>query len=257
MASKVTVAIVTFNNADVIEKAIESILFHTAGVDLTLYVIDNCSSDNTASIIRKCFDNVVLIENNRNLGFGRAHNCVLPFLDSDYHIILNPDIQLINNAIFDFCQFMGNNPDIAIAVPKTLNDDLTEQFTPKLTPTFKYMISNRLSNIFKYFANIRKEYTMENACVTEPVDVGFCGGCFMFIKTSVFKALNGFDESFFLYSEDADLTRMAKKYGRAVYNPNICVVHLWERGYTKSLQLFFIQVQSMLKYFWKWRGNND
>jgi GT2 family glycosyltransferase len=75
----------------------------------------------------------------------------------------------------------------------------------------------------------------------------------MAVRTSVFRDMGGFDERYFLYNEDADITRMAQKYGRTVYTPNFSVVHLWDRAYMRKHRYFFIQIDSLLKYLWKWR----
>lgn len=252
-ASAVSLAIVTYNNAKIIAETLKSVKEYCGEADL--YVIDNNSTDETVKIIKSDFPEIKLIKLPINVGFGAAHNQVLPLLNSKYHAVINPDIRFINPALSELYGFLEENPDIALAVPKFLNEDLTEQFTPKLQPNIKYMLSGRLSG-FAYFEKMRDKYTMKDRVVKEPVDVGFCSGCLMFMRTEIFKVVGGFDERYFLYSEDADLTRTVQKYGRTVYNPNISAVHLWERGYTKSRKLFFIQIKSMLKYLWKWRGKN-
>lgn len=253
----VSIAIVTYNNADIIEETLHSVFKRTVGIDFKVFVIDNNSHDNTVSIIKKFFPQVKLLELPNNIGFGAAHNKVAELLDSDYnyHVIINPDIRFNSDALTELYLFMESNKDIALVVPKFLNENGTEQYTPKLQPKLKYMLSGRFSAKSAYFKRLRDEYTFKDKEITEPVDVGFCSGCLMFIRTSVFKAVGGFDERYFLYSEDADLTRMAVKYGRTVYNPSVSVTHLWERGYLKSKKLFFIQIKSMFKYLRKWRGN--
>lgn len=252
-----TGCIVTYNNADKICGAIESILRYTADISFKLYVSDNMSSDGTADIVREKFPRVTVIENNSNKGFGHGHNAVLPLLDSDYHFIINPDIILESNAPAQFIDYFEANPDTVMAVPKFLYEDGSEQFTPKRTPTLRYMLGGRLERFGNPFRRWRDEYTLRGANVTEPVDVGFCSGCFICIRTDIFRKIGGFDERYFLYSEDADLTREAQSYGRTVYLPHISVTHLWERAYMKSGRYFLIQLSSMFKYFRKWRGKKS
>ena len=69
----------------------------------------------------------------------------------------------------------------------------------------------------------------------------------------MFKSLGGFDQRFFMYLEDADLTLRAKKFGRVVINPQISVTHIWERESAKSVKYLFIHILSSLKFLWKWR----
>lgn len=253
---KVTGCIVTYNNEDKIEAVINSILTHTENIDFTLFVSDNMSADDTVRIIRNKFPQVTVVENGSNKGFGHGHNAVIDKLDSKYHFIINPDIILDNSAVEQFIDYFEKNPDVVMAVPKLLYENGEEQFTPKLTPTVKYMLGGRLEKFGRVFRKWRSEYTLRGKNVTEPFECGFCSGCFICIRTEIFKKTGGFDERYFLYSEDADLTREAKAYGRTMYLPHITVTHMWERAYMKSGKYFLIQINSMIKYFFKWRKRN-
>ena len=246
--------IVTYNNSDNIERTLKSMC---ANVDeqVQIYVVDNNSTDNTVEIIKQKFPEVTIIENRDNKGFGHGHNAILNQINSDYHFIINPDILFSDNIIKKISDFLDENADIAMVVPKFIYENGNEQFTPKLQPTLKYMLGGRFERFGNPFKRWRDEYTMRGKTISEPVDVGFCSGCFVAIRTDVFKKVGGFDERYFLYNEDADLTRMAKKYGRTVYAPQFVVTHLWERAYMKSPKYFLIQISSMFKYFYKWRKN--
>lgn len=252
---KVSACIVTYNNADKICRTIKSILAVTKGVDFQLYVSDNDSSDNTVELVKREFPQVIVLENKTNKGFGHGNNAVISKLNSKYHFIINPDIFLKENAVLELVKFLENNSDIVMAVPKFVFENGEEQFTPKLQPTLRYMLGGRLSKYGLVFKKWRDEYTLKNVEIKKPIDIGFCSGCFIAVRTDVFKKIKGFDERYFLYSEDADITRMAQKYGRTVYNPSVSVIHLWERAYKKSGRHFRIQIASMFKYFWKWRFN--
>lgn len=231
-----------------------SILEKTTGIAMTVYICDNASTDGTPEIVERDFPQVKLVKVSENRGFGAGHNHVRDILESDIHFIVNPDVMLIEDTVTKMCVFMRDNPDIVMAVPKFTYENGEEQFTPKLTPTLRYMIGGRFERFGGAFRKWRREYTFADRNVTEVTDVGFCSGCFFAIRTDVFKKVGGFDERYFLYSEDADLTRMAGQYGRTVYAPQFSVIHLWERAYMKSRKYFFIQLSSMFKYFWKWRA---
>ena len=73
----------------------------------------------------------------------------------------------------------------------------------------------------------------------------------MCIRSDVFKALGGFDERFFMYLEDADLTLRAQKFGRTVIAPQFCVTHLWDRSSAKSIKYLFIHLSSAFKFLIK------
>ena len=92
----------------------------------------------------------------------------------------------------------------------------------------------------------------ENEQITEPVDVEFATGCFMFVRTHVLFKMKGFDKRFFLYHEDTDLSLKALQHGHIVYHPDMCVTHGWHRGSAHSRKLLFLHIVSTVKYFFKW-----
>ncbi|MBQ5312093.1 MAG: glycosyltransferase family 2 protein [Oscillospiraceae bacterium] len=252
---RVSVCIVTYNNENTIEQLLTSLYEHKGSYLLDVYISDNDSSDSTLDKVQSSFPQVHIIENRSNKGFGHGQNAVIGRLESDMHFIVNPDIIFTYDVIGDMCSFFDENPDIVMAVPKFLYENGEEQFTPKLAPKVRYMVGGRFERFGGIFKKWRYEYTMRDRQVTEPVDIGFCSGCFIAVRTEVFTGIGGFDERYFLYNEDADITRMAQRRGRTVYAPQFTVIHLWERAYMKKKKYFFIQIDSMLKYFWKWRFN--
>lgn len=250
-----SLCIVTYNNQDNIEEALSSVFRYSGDYELKVYISDNRSSDDTVKLVREGFPNVNVICNKENKGFGNGHNAVMEYLDSDYHFIMNPDIVFNDDVLSQYVDFFEKNKDVVMAAPKFRYKNGEEQFTPKLRPKLRYMLGGRFERFGGIFKKWRDEYTMKDIMPTETVDVGFCSGCFIAVRTDIFKKIGGFDERYFLYNEDADITRMAQKYGRTVYTPHICLTHLWERAYMKKLKYFFIQISSMLKYFYKWRSD--
>lgn len=250
---KVSVCVVTYNNKDEIINLIDSVFNNTKGVSFKFYLVDNNSSDGTANFIEERYkEKIEIIKNKDNKGFGYAHNKVLDLIDSDYHIIINPDISFDKDVISDLCKFMDENPDVGVVTPKVLYENGDQQHLPKKDPKFKYILAGKLERIFKSFSKIRKEYTMADINIDRPIEIEFCTGCFMMIRTDLFKKLKGFDDKFFMYLEDADLSRRAREYGKVIFTPNVCVNHLWHRASSKKLKFLFIHISSMIKYFKKW-----
>ncbi|MBR0085733.1 MAG: glycosyltransferase family 2 protein [Lachnospiraceae bacterium] len=246
---KVTGSIVTYNNAEDIENCIRSILTCTKGVRFTLYVIDNASTDDTLDIVKKNFPQVRIIRNRNNIGFGKGHNRMLPHLDSDYHVVINPDITLTRDTITELAAFMEKNKQAGIVSPKVLNPDGTEQYLPKRQPKFSYVMLSK----FKPFKKYRDIYTMKDTAFTKAAAVGNVTGSFFMIRSELFKELNGFDDRYFMYFEDADIARSVREKGlRAVFYPKTNVIHKWKRDNTKSLKGIRIFLTSMLKYDRKW-----
>ena len=250
-AATVSVSIVTHNSADVIGTLLQSLFEHTA-VPLSVYVVDNGSTDDTVAKVRASFPDVTVVtEDNR--GFGAGHNTVLDRLTSTYHAVVNPDIVLHEDTLAALCAYLTEHPDVVMATPLILNPDGSRQDVPRRAPKRRYLLSRKLERFGGVFRRWRDEYTMRTAAFDAPLDVTFCTGCFFVIRTDVLKQIGGFDERFFLYCEDADLTRRALAYGRAVCLPQTAVIHEWERGSAHNLHLLRIHLSSLHKYFRKWR----
>ncbi len=146
---------------------------------------------------------------------------------------------------------MENNKDVVMMMPQILNTDGSVQYLPKEIPTFKRLFLGR------FFKNVRKEYVWQGREINEVTDIDFCSGCFFVIRGEIFKKLGGFDQRYFMYLVDADLTLRAKKYGRTVINHEINVFHEWERTSAKSLKYLFIHTASALKFLNKFKGRKD
>lgn len=250
---KVSGCIVTYNNAEIIEECISSLLEKTKNVDFQLYVVDNASTDHTVSLVREKFPEVIVIEEKENKGFGHGHNAVLAKIDSRYHAVLNPDIHIEEDTISALVQMMEeenakNKEDkskrIVMATPKILNDDYTEQHLPKKDPSIRYVILSK----FKPFRHYRDEYTRK-AEQGQILDIDMCTGCFFVIRTALLKKLDGFDKRYFMYCEDADLSVRVRKHGRIVFYPLVSAVHKWERENTRSIKGVVRFLTSLTKYF--------
>ena len=248
----VSASIVTYNNSSKIIQTVYSILNSTQNVNLTLYISDNNSSDDTISLIKEKFPDVKLLLNATNSGFGWGHNMVLNKLDSKYHVVINPDIILKSDSISALVEKLESDESVVMCTSKILNEDGTEQFLPKKNPKLKYLLGGRLGKLRRNFAKLREEYTMQNLNISTPCDIEFCTGCFFVIRTEMFKKLKGFDDRFFMYFEDADLSRRASNFGRVVFYPDVEVTHIWERASTKVSKFLIIHIISMFKYFFKW-----
>lgn len=240
----VSAAIVTYNSSLDSARAVKSIAENTKRYSLSLYVIDNASSDDTVQNISHIPD-VKILKQNKNIGFGAAHNKILEQQMGKYHFVINPDIIISDDVLSDMADFMEQNPNVVMCMPKILNEDGSEQKLPKEKPTFKALFFGRLSK------KIRNEYIWAHKSITEVTDVDFCTGCFFCIRSEVFKKLGGFDERFFMYLEDADLTQRAKKHGRVVMNPQISVTHSWKRESAKSIKYLLIHTLSAIKFLLK------
>ena len=245
---KISGSIVVYNKPDDAYKTVESVLKNTDS-NFSLYVIDNASPENINRMLKQHFD-TNYIDLDENVGFGRGHNKVLDVIDSKYHFIINPDILVNENTINNLCDFMDAHPDVSIACPKVLHPDGTVQYIAKRRPSLMALVSRRIH--LPFLKKIEDKYLAMELDHSKSFEAEFCTGCFSVLRTDVFKKIKGFDPQYFLYFEDADITMEAKKHGKAYYNADATVVHLWHRETAKSFKPFMLQLRSMFIYMKKW-----
>lgn len=225
-----------------------------ANTEVAVYLCDNSPEDITAEKLQWTFPGVTVLPQSGNIGFGRANNAVLPYLQSRYHLIMNPDVTFTPDLLPRMMYYMDTHPNIAILTPRVLNQDGSEQFLPKKQISVHYLLSGLLENHGKLFRSWREDFTLANMDVRYPMPVEFATGCFLLIRTSVFQELGGFDPRFFLYQEDSDLSRrvLQENLGSIVYHPEMCVTHAWARENTRTMKGRMRQMRSAFKYFMKW-----
>lgn len=237
-----------------LQQAINSYLKATSTLETKLYLIDNSPTD----AARQFADNerIVYVFNNKNLGFGAGHNLAIKRSmkdDSDYHIVLNPDVYFEESSIKTLFDFMEANSEVGLCMPKVLYPDGRLQPLCKLLPSPRTLILRRfLFFLHKLLAEQNYYYELQFSGYNKVMDVPFLSGCFMFLRTDVLKDVGLFDESIFLYTEDVDLSRRIHKKYRTVFYPEVTIYHYHQRGSYKSTTLLMHNIRSAIKYFNKW-----
>ncbi len=191
-----------------------------------------------------------------NLGYAKGNNLALEISEeSKYFLILNPDLFIIDDALEKLIQFMDKNPIVGITIPKVLNEDGSIQYLNKRHPAIFPLFIRRFipKKIQNNFQNVLDIYEMKDFNYEENFEVPFISGAFMLTRKEYLLKVGGFDSRYFMYFEDADLSRKFQTAGfKTMYNSKASVIHIWKRGAHKSKKLTFIFMISMYKYFRKW-----
>jgi GT2 family glycosyltransferase len=251
--TQVNASIVLYHNKkDQLIKAINSFL--NSSLDAKLYLVDNSSNDELKEL-SELDDRIEYIYNNVNLGYGAAHNIAMIKSIADsvpYHLVLNPDIYFESGVLEKLFEYMEENKDIGHIMPKILypNDDL--QKLCKLLPSPLDLFARRFIPLKSYVEKINNRYELNFFDYDEIIEIPFLSGCFMFLRTDVLKRNCLFDEDFFMYLEDADLTRRISRISKTVYYPNVKVYHEYQRGAHTSKKLMWIFIKSVFTYFKKY-----
>lgn len=217
-----------------------------------LVVVDNSPTNE----LRKLFSNNANIDYiflSKNVGFGKAHNIAFDRVKefSSYHFIINPDIFCFPSVFMDIVQFLEKDHTIGILGPKILypNNDL--QFSCRLLPTPLDLIIRRLP-----LSSLRHNHAYKNELrfsdYNSTMEVPFLLGCFLCVRSDVFRSINGFDEQFFMYLEDVDLCRKVNDSHKVLFYPEVVVYHHYAKESTKNIRLLMTHLKSAFLYFNKW-----
>ena len=209
-----------------------------------------------------CTKPLEYIFNGENLGYGRAHNKSF-FNNSDfspYILVLNPDVFFDPSMLPDLLAIMHSDQSLGLTIPKVCHPHGNLQIINRRIPRpIDYVISF-LSGKFKTDKFKTKQYQlyqMKDMNTDKPFICPTISGCFMLMQRNAYLEVGGFDQRFFLYMEDTDLSRrIAEKY-KTVVAANLTAYHHWSRGAYRSTRLFFLFLRSMVLYFNKWGWLKD
>jgi GT2 family glycosyltransferase len=249
-----TASIVLYKNPhSQITKVVNSFLLSSNCPD-QLIIVDNSPTDLLNDLPYN--PRVVYIHNPSNPGFGAAHNIAIKesiAIGACYHLVLNPDIYFDQETIPDLINFMDLNPDIGNVMPKVFYPDGSIQYLCKLLPTPYDWIGRRFNPIRSMVEKRNQIFELKFTSYNKLMDVPYLSGCFMFLRTSALLKVGLFDENIFMYGEETDLCRRLNSAGyRTVYNPEVSIIHEFQKGSHNSLRLTWIGIKSAFYYFNKW-----
>lgn len=223
-------------------------------IEIPLYLIDNSPNDNLR-ILEKLNPNIKYISNPSNPGFGAAHNIAIKEAIKkgyDYHFVINPDVSFKNNVIGDMLGFMEKNKEVGMMMPQILNEDGTVQNLPKLLPS-PYSVLMRKIKFPKFIYNgFIDRYELRKVPQSQIYDAPILSGCFTLFRIEALKEVGVYDDKFFMYFEDWDLSRRMHQKYKTIYYPKVSIVHGYESGANKNKKLFKIFINSAVTYFNKW-----
>ncbi|MCC5927449.1 MAG: glycosyltransferase [Bacteroidetes bacterium] len=249
----VSIVIVNYNVKEYLVNLINSINQSVGNFNVEIIVIDNNSTDGSVEYLSSKFTNVVFIANNANVGFGKANNQGIQVSRGKYILLLNPDTLIKENTLSVMISHMDNHPQTGAAGCKLLNPDGT--FAPESrrsvpTPSSALWKVLGLTSIFpksKRFSDYYLGWMDED----EPGSIPVLSGAFMFFRASVLKELGGFDERFFMYGEDIDLSYRTTQLGYQIdYVPSTSIIH-YKGESTKKDHLDYVVMfnKAMYQFF--------
>lgn len=255
-----SIIIVNWNSGIQLKECVESVKkssFENSILNKVV-VVDNDSKDNSLELVEALnFEKLEIIKNNENLGFGKACNIGAKDSSSDFILFLNPDAMVYEDTfhkLFDYIE-KNDNSDVVVYGVQLIGDDGKVQRTCARFPNLsnflvKVLGLNKLNS--KYF----ETYHLEEWNHNETKQIDHVIGAFYLIKREIFNSINGFDERYFVYFEDLDLSKRVHDSGyRTIYLSEIQAYH---KGGGTSEQVkalrFFYSTRSSLIYSFKHLG---
>ena len=215
-----------------------------------IFLVDNSHHRNTD------FEqlDVNYLHSGTNIGYGAAHNIAIRQTieqNINYHLVVNPDISFDFEILQKISDFMDSNPEIGHVMPKVYYPSTEIQYLCKLLPTPFDLIFRRF--LPPSWAKKRMEqFELRSSGYNQIMDVPYLSGCFMFLRTEALKKVGLFDERFFMYPEDIDLTRRIHRQFRTVFYPELSIIHHHARDSYLNLKMLWIHTINMIRYFNKW-----
>ncbi len=257
---RITIVIVSYNTAHVLRETISALRQMSGKFKLRCVVIDNASSDESVQVIKGEALHDVLIENPVNVGFGRAINQAIPFLDGRYVLLLNPDAFVSSDSLEKTIAYMETHPTCGILGVKLLGPDGSLQPSCRYFPTPWNLFLHR-TGLKRFFPNARlvDDLAWNHASVRQ---CDWVPGCFYLVRKELVEQIGLFDPRYFLYYEEVDHCLAAKRAGwDVVFYPGTTVLHTGgesarSEGEVTSVgrQIEAIQMESELLYFRKNHG---
>lgn len=220
-----------------------------------IFIVDNSPSNIMQGFIEKFNSHrLFYIWGHGNIGYGAAHNLAINKsikLNSDYHVILNPDIEFQKGSIESLSNFMDKHPEVGSVMPKVIYPDGSIQRLCKLLPTPLDIFARRFFPK-SWIAKRNEVYEMHFMGYDKIWNCPNLSGCFMFLRTCILKEIGGFDDRFFMYFEDTDLIRRIHQVSKTVFFPGVTVIHAHRSEHRTNRTLLKISIRSAMLYFNKY-----
>ncbi len=251
---KLSVVIVNYNVQDFLLHALQSLKKALRQIPHEIIVVDNASADNSVSMLRRRFPEVILIANERNVGFSAANNQGLQQAKGEYLLLINPDTLVQEDTLTKLVEFMDNTRDAGAATCKILNPDgsfsidCRHSIPTPMTAFWKLIGFARLFPKSKVFARYNLTYLDPDE--TYAVDAISCS--FMLIRREAFEQVGMMDADYFMYCEDVDYCYRINQHGwKLYYVPQSSIIHYKGESTKKNNIDYVINFNKSLYLFYK------
>ena len=244
----ISIVIVNYNVRYFLEQCILSCIEASKNLKVEIIVVDNNSTDDSVSFLQNNYPNIILIENKQNVGFSKANNQAVAIAKGKYILILNPDTVIAEDTLDTIYKFAQKKQNLGILGTKLI--DGSGNFLPESkrgipTPSVSF------NKLFGISSKQTGKYYATHISENESGVVAILVGAFMFLKQSIYNEVDGFDEAYFMYGEDIDLSyKVLNKGYQNYYFSNTQVIH-YKGESTKRDVVYLKYFHNAMKIFYK------
>ena len=273
--TRLSVSIVLFNSSMALLRSTLHSLQRASGVaeaascvnKVTVYVVDNSLDPSRRRAARSIVEDwpgdevfqICYRELPENRGFGAGHNSVMGDLQSDFHLVLNPDVELSEDSLRVGISTLREDSGVALVSPRVTAESGRQEFLCKRYPSILVLSLRAFAPRFirRMFYRRLGRYEMRDSCGGDrEAEIMLASGCFMLVRTRALLQAGGFNDGYFLYFEDFDLSLRLGRQGRLIFNPAMQIVHHGGYAASKGIRHVKYFLRSGLKFFnqhgWRW-----
>lgn len=259
MTIEVSVVIVTYNSAEVVGGCLTSLREQTRGIEYEVTVVDNASSDETVDLVRRECPWVQLIVRADNGGLSRGINDGVLASSGESVMVLNPDVRMADDVLTKLAGYLREHSRCGVVAPKLLDEDGSLQLSCRSFPGYATALFNRYSLLTRLRPGnaASSRYLMSGFDHASIRNIDWVSGAALMFPRHVFDEVGGWDEGFFLFSEDVDFCRRVRDAGYDVtYDPEASLVHSIGISREATPRVIVERHRSMWRYYRKHMRKN-
>ena len=248
-----TISIVSYDSLNFLKPCLDSIYNGPPSIKYDIVVVDNASSDDSPKFIKNNYPLVILILNDKNIGFSAANNKAINRTNSKYIMLINSDCQVYEGSIDNLVEFMEKNTDIGIVGPKIVNSDGSIQHSCRRFPSIMNAGFHTILTGIAPNNPFSRKYKLADVNRDTPFEVDWVSGSCMVIRREALKDTGVLDENYFMYVEDIDICyRMWQENWKVYYYPYCKIMHhIGGSSGNQQVKASIRMQKSVFYFFWK------
>ena len=228
---------------------------HAALDDVALTLIDNSETGSQATALRAlaertCWARATILSGHGNVGYGAGHNLAIRAAAASTHLVLNPDVELDTNALRSGLATLALEGVVLVGAVGRDEAGKPGYLSKRMPSVWTFFLRGYAPvRLKQYFDAQLAHYEYRDLPTDRVSDVVLVSGAFMLCRTQALRAVNGFDERYFLHFEDLDLSLRLSKQGRVVSDPRVTLIHHGGNSAARGFAHLRVFVRSGLKFF--------